>query len=495
MQSSYKQGTVFSVGFTAATKVFSFALSLMVAYHLGADAQTDIYFFLILIASVLGGWLQSININVIVPEFMYLRKKGAGEAVAFINFFLYAYAAGAALVIIFCALLPQSLLSAASHFDAGEIARNANLAGFAALYFVMSFMMTFLISLAESYKFFKIYFLMPLNSLLPFAFFCFSHTPQALFMGYTAAYIVQIALCIFMLRKYAGWNFKPVKFSFDKKFVQNFIFHQPSSLAWTALAYAPLFMLSAAQPGTLSALNYSRSLSDSLLDVFTFRVSNIAKVKITSEAAQGDFAQMADSLLRSNKILLFILTPICVFTSVFAFDIVKLFFMRGSFGMQDAENTAFFLRFIILSIPLIALGSTLNNFFAALRIIKEVAPRYAVFALTFTIIFIAAIKYHGAQSYPFVFLTLCFAGIVLDLKTVREFAAFLPYGKHLLYMIRIFALCFACAFAVKFFLAGAAGGGNVFMKILLNGGCFVILNAAVFYFTGDIKQFRKALNI
>ncbi|MDR0646389.1 MAG: hypothetical protein LBG46_05450 [Elusimicrobiota bacterium] len=494
MQSSYKQGTIFSVGFTAISKVFSFALSLMVAYRLGANAQTDIYFFLILIIAISCGWLQSVNVNIVIPEFMYLREKDAGGAFAFVNFFLYAYLAVAVLIIVFCIFLPQTALSAMSHFDARDIARNANLAAFAAFYFSTSFIMTFLISLAESYKLFKIYFFVPLNSILPIIFFLYSRTPQALFTGYVAAYLLQIILCLFTLRKYAGWDFKRVKFSFNKKFKQNFIFHQPGSIAGTVLAYAPLFMLSAAQAGTLSALNYSRTLCDGLSDVIILRVSNIAKVKITSEAAYGNFSDMANSLLRSNKILLFILTPVCVFTSVFALDIVKLFFMRGSFGAQDAENTAFFLRLIILSIPFVALSGTLHNFFSALRIIKEIAPRYTAFALAFIIIFVAAVKHGGPSAYPFTLLALYLSGAVLDWQTVKKFAGFLPYSGHLLYMLKMFVLCFICACTVKFLLAGVTDE-SIFIKILFNGSCFVVLNTLVFFFTGDIKQFIKALNI
>ena len=124
---NYKKGAALSVAATVTGKLFSFLSSLLLAFYFGATGKTDVYFYLILICAVLTGWLSSLNVSLVLPEFMHQREKSPNAAINLANFFLYLYIAAA---LIFCAaayIWPTEILGSISAFSPAEINRSANL--------------------------------------------------------------------------------------------------------------------------------------------------------------------------------------------------------------------------------------------------------------------------------------------------------------------------------------------------------------------------------
>ena len=366
------------------------------------------------------------------------------------------------------------------------------MAGLGALYFASLFMMTFLLSLAEAQKLFKLYFLMPLNGLLALLLMLCARKIEAAMWGYTAAYVIIAMACLIALRKNAGWDFGAKRRKFGKKFVQDFWACQPNNAAWAALLYAPLLLISA-WPAAVSAVSYARMISDSAVDVLASKINGVAKVKITSAAAAADYAQTAETLKRTDILLMAALAPLCVFTSFYSLDIVSVLLARGSFGAGDALGAAAMLSLFILAVPMISLNNNFNNLMAALRVVREVSPRYTLFALVFTLAFAGAIKFWGPAAYPLTFLLLYLLLMLLNLITAGQYAPFAGYGRHLLYLAKLPALSFLCAVLTALF-CGRVFESSLF-NLLLNASVFALLNAAAFWLCGDIKKFNKAANV
>ncbi|MDR1124397.1 MAG: hypothetical protein LBL61_07500 [Elusimicrobiota bacterium] len=492
MHSTYKQGAALSVGATVAGKIFSTINSLLIAFYFGINAKTDIYFYLLLIAGVLNGWMQGVNTGVVVPQFMHLRLKNAREAMGFANFFIYLYAALLAAVAVLCFAFPRGALGLISAFGSEQINNNLNMAGLGALYFASLFMMTFLLSLAEAHKLFKLYFLMPLNGLLALLLLLCAGKVEAVMWGYTAAYVIIAAACLAALKKNARWDFGAKRGRFGKKFVQDFWACQPNNAAWAALLYAPLLLISA-WPAAVSAVSYARMISDSAVDVLASKINGVAKIKITAAAAARDYEQAARTLMRTDILLMAALAPICVFTSFYAPDIVRVLFMRGSFGAGDALDAAALLSLFILAVPMISLNNNFANMTAALRVVKEVAPRYTLFAVVFTLAFAGAVKSWGPTAYPMTFLLMYLLLMLLNIITARRYAPFLGYGRHLLYMLKLPALSFVCAVLTALFCGRFFESS--FLNLMLNGSVFVLLNGAAFWLCGDVKKIKEAANL
>ena len=467
MHSTYKQGAALSVGTAVAGKVFSLANSLLIAFLFGASAGTDIYFYILLAAAVLNGWLQGVNAAVIVPQFMHLREKDERAAIGFANFFIYVYLAAAVLLTGVCFAFSES------HF-----------AWLGALYFSALFISGFLLYLAECYKLFKIYWLLPLNTLCALVLLVLTRKIEASMLGYTIGYFIIAIGCITTLKKSAGWDFGARRGDFGKKFAHDLAAAQPNGLAWAAMGVAPLVLIMQ-WPLAMTMVAYSRMLYESLIDIFTSKLNGVAKVKITAAAAAQEPAQTAAALKRTDIIVVFILAPVCAFTAFYAEDIIKLFFMRGSFSHDMARAAAYYLQIFILAVPLISLHHNFYNLLSALRLVKETALRYFTFALVFTAAFLITVKEWGPQAYPITFLGLYIMLMFVNIWTARQFAAFLAYWRHMVYMLKLMTISLFCAFAVCLWL------DNLF----ISGGVFVLLNAFIFWVFGDVKKFKEAVNI
>ena len=490
---NYKKGAALSVAATITGKIFSFLSSLLLAFYFGATGKTDVYFYLILICAVLTGWLSSLNITLVLPEFMHQREKSPRAAINLANFFLYIYTGAALMGCAAAYFWPSEILGAISAFSPAEIQRSGNLLFLSAVYFFSFFIMSYLIALCESYRMFGIYFLAPLNTLLPLLFLIASKKLEAMFLGYITAYLIQAFICLYLLRKKAAWHFSPAKPEFNKKFIQNFLYSQPGAMVWAAVLYAPLFMISSTQAGMVSAVNYSRMLSDSPTDILTSKVNNVAKVKFTAEAAKKRFAQMSDTVIKTDRAVSVLLIPFCVFTCLFAQEIIIMFFKRGNFTAQDAANTARFLAMFIMAVPFIGYNNNASNVFSALRIIKEITPRYLILGLICTAAFILGVKFYGAYAYPVIFLAMYAVMTVMNIITLKTFAPFIPYGENMLWAIRTMAVSFLCAGAVKYGLAFYHA--NVFAEIFLKGSAFVLINLAALSLTGDLSYLKQAAGI
>ena len=486
---NYKKGAALSVAATVIGKIFSFASSLLLAFYFGATVKTDIYFYLILICAIITGWLSSINLSVVVPEFMHQREKDPKKAVNLANYFLYIYCAAALVICGFVYFFPEQSLGGISAFSRQEISQAGNLMFLSSIYFCTFFIMSYLISLVESFKMFGIYFFAPLNTLLPLVFLVFSKNIESMFLGYIAAYAIQIAACLLLLKTKAAWHFNFAKPQINKKFVQNFAYSQPGALVWAAVLYAPVFMISATQAGMVSAVNYSRMLSDSPTDILTSKVNNVAKVKFTKEAAAEKFDDMAQTVINTDKAAIILLAPFCAFSCLFAYEIIIMFFMRGSFNLRDSANTADFLKMFIMAVPFIGLNNNVSNVFSALRIVKEVTPRYLVLGLVFIAAFVLGVKYYGAYAYPLLFLVMYAVMTLMNIITIRQFAPFIPYGRHIFWVVKTMAVSLICAWIIRRIFGFYQG--NVFIKILINGSAFVLLNSVFLLLSGDLKELFK----
>ena len=101
---TYKKGAVYSSAFSIGSKLTAFVMQLLIAYYLGANTGTDIYFYLFNIAILVGGLVQTLNTSILIPKAMFLRYNESSRAeMQFHNSFLYTFlllAAGA--LLLFC---------------------------------------------------------------------------------------------------------------------------------------------------------------------------------------------------------------------------------------------------------------------------------------------------------------------------------------------------------------------------------------------------------
>lgn len=488
----FKKGALFSVSLGMLGKVFSFASSLLLAFLFGTSLKADIYFYLILVACLLNIWLQNINLNLVIPEFIHKYQKNKTGAIDFANFFIFIYAICAVIIITLSLFFPLEILTFISDFTKRQARHGLVLISLGSVYFCLFFIMNFLINLCESFKLFKVYFLLPLHTFLPLLFLFLIRQTEAMFLGFICAYTIQIFFCFYLLYTEANWYLSFKKPSFTSKFKKDFWAMQPNNFLLMLLNYVPLWLISGLQANLISAINYSRMISDTPQDVLTFKINNVAKIKLTQEAAAENQEGIKNTLLRAERFLAFILIPVCAFTAIFALDIVEMLFMRGNFNFQDAQDTAFFLQFFIIAVIPFSLNTTFTSLLGAMRLIKETVLRYTLINLIFIIIFIFAIKTYGAFIFPSLWLLSNIAILICNIVTAKQFAPFLDYTKHNIKLTFILAGSLLLAYIIKTLNIYT---GNIFVKIFINGFTFVILQALLFYKIGYLRQIIKDINI
>lgn len=484
-----------AVGATLAWKIVSFANALLVALYFGADRATDVYFYLIMATGFGLTFLQRMNAAAVIPEAMTLDAQNAGGGRPLLNGFLYFYlllalALGAAGI-----FFPVKVMEALSLFSAEELARERNLLTWSFWMFGLQLLTAYLIAVLEMYRRFASSLFTPLNALLPLVcLVLLGRTAGIVSMvyGFVAANAIQIAVFLWILKKELSWNFflRPERPA--RAFAKNLVSNQLIELANIAAGVLPLYLLSGLSAGLVSALNYAKQLAESPTEILTLRVTNVSKIQLTESAAKNEAQQLNADFLSTQHFLLFLLTPLAVFTAFYAPEIVTLFFKRGEFDAQDVSQAAAFLR------PLLGLmlfmGPVLmqNNVVAAGRKLKEFLP----YALSGIVLFIAltppSVRAWGAFAFPYVQVGCCFVGLYLNYLFFRKYFPYVSYGPSLqdalrLLAVNTLALLPSAAYALAF------ENTHTFLKVFIGG---VIFLAGLFLLTrqsGDWKTFCRRL--
>lgn len=492
---SYRQGAALAVGATLAWKLVSFANALLVALYFGAGRATDIYFYIIMIMGFGVTFLQRMNAAVIIPEAMTLDAYSPRGGRALLNGFFYFYlllALALGALGLFC---PVRLMGFLSRFDAAQLTAERALLAWGFLLFGFQLLTYYLTAVLEMYRRFASALFTPLNALLPLVCLLFwGKTAGIISMiyGMAAANAVQIAVFLWIMKKELAWHFTPVSARPAHAFAKNLASNQLIELANIAASLLPLYLLSGLSAGLVSALNYAKQLADSPTEIFTLRVTNVSKIQLTESAAAQDKTALNANFLNTQHFLLFLLTPLAVFTAFYAPEIVTLFFRRGEFNTQDVRQAAAFLRPLMGMMWLMAPTLMQNNVVAAGRKLKEFLP----YALGPIVLFIAAtpltVRLWGAFAYPYAQIACSFAGLYVNYLFFRKHFPFLAYGFSLQRAARLTAVNILALFpsaVYAFFMAGS----NAFITVLIGG---VIFLAALYWLSrqsGDWDDFLQQL--
>lgn len=494
---SYSFGAALAVGATLAWKLVSFANALLIALYFGAGKTTDVYFYLIMIMGFGLTFLQRMNAAVIIPEAMAQDAKTPNGGRALLNRFLYFYILLAVLLAVAGFFCPVALGKVLSRFDLAQLTAERGLISLGFLLFGLQLLVAYLTAVLEMYRRFTAALFTPLNALLPFiCLLCFGRTCGVVSMiyGFLAANTVQTIVFLCALKKELNWSFGVHGTKWHKRLTANLVSNQAIELANIVSSVLPLYLLSGLSAGMVSALNYARQLSDSPTEIFTLRVTNVSKIQLTESAAQNDWNQLNRDFLTTQHFVLFLLTPLSVFTCFYAPEIISLFFERGNFTPQNVHGAANFLR------PLMAMmwfmGPILmqNNVVAAGRKVKESLP----YALAGIILFIVLVPFtmraFGAYAYPYTQAGCCAVSLFINYLLFKKHFPQVEYVYSLRAAARLVAVNILALFPSALY-AFFGPRTNAFFTLLFGGIIFLGTLCFLARKSGDwalfTRQFKK----
>ncbi|MBP5616387.1 MAG: hypothetical protein J6X06_01135 [Elusimicrobiaceae bacterium] len=486
---SYRQGTVFAVGATFVWKLISFINALLLAAYFGATYKTDIYFYLLVIMSFGSVFTQQLNNAVLIPEAMFLQARQPQQAQRFLTMWLYIYVLIGILVVLAGGFFPVKLWDLFSRFETPELTQQHTLLILGFGWFSLQLIAIYLQSIAEMYKYFSTAWLGTLNAFLPLCcllLFGKQLGLASMLYGFIAANVIQIVVLLGLCKVKLNWDFKFCWTYLPVRTRQNMLAHQSLTLLGLINSWLPLYLMSGLNAGVISALNYCKQLTDSTVEIFSARVSNVAKIALTENAATANWEDFDHTFLRCIQFLAFLLAPLTLFSCYFAPYIVEMFFQRGQFSAQAAHETVLFLRpmliWVLLSIPGYLQGSAIP----AHRKIKENFPYALAAGIFFTITALWFIPHCGAFSYPYLCIAVQVVGYGLNAFLFKKHLPFISYAKQFWNLLSVTlkaGLALLPAVGVSLLLPA-----NCWIQILVCGTVFVAVYATLIYMSNDGKK-------
>ena len=480
-----------AVGATGVWKFLSFINALLVAAYFGVTRETDVYFYLIILVGIFITLIQTVNTTAIIPQAMFLEQKKEGKGREVLNFFLIVYGAGTLLVLVSGLLFPAQLLAGCSRFTVEQLAPHTLLIRLSFVLFTLQLFSLYLTSILEIYHRFSTSLLSPLNAIIPLVFLLlFGRKIGIISMmwGFVCSYAIQTILLSYALKKELTWEL-----SFSPKVLTPRLKHNLTSTLIQALlniacSWLPLYLLSGMGVGLVSALNYAKQLAETPTEILTQRVANVSKIQLTEHVTHRAWQAGNANYLSVNHFLIFLLTPLAVFSCFYAPEIVVMFFKHGAFTQQDGIAAARFLRPLLFVMLLLGPTMLQANVLSATRKWKEFLPYSLIGYLLLLVALPLTMFRWGGFAYPYTLLGCNLIGLAITYGFLRRFipawngpSTLRQLGRIL--SLNIIALLPAAIYGWYF------AGSNPWVTVIIGGIIFVATLGGLSYYSGDLQFF------
>lgn len=402
---SYRRGIVWSSVANLAAQGLVFATSVAFAGLFGTQSSTDVYYYGLNIVTLISGFLTSIDNGVVLPEAMRLAEQaGQDAAMGFINFFLYAFLAlGAALTALLLGW-PLDIALGLSRFDAALLAQHLPIIQWVVPLAGLMVLSQFLLDVLSAYKFFTLPMIFNvLNRLLVLASMLALHEQAhvlSIVWATLAATVLQIVLCLTLMKRALGWRFRIVDRRLDRRIMHNIGFALTGNLTATLAAGIPVALLSGFSAGVLTAMNFAQRLASMPMSLMAGQISQVMGIRFNEQVARRDWTGVNRSFAQSVRVTCILLVPAALYLCIFAEDLVRIFFQRGRFDSYSTELVGTFFRLLVLALPFTGVNMLVGRVFMAGQRIRE-GFYYQVLANAVLIaLIIAGLRVAGPTGYP-----------------------------------------------------------------------------------------------
>lgn len=300
---NYTRGALSSSAFSLCCKGLAFVLQLLIAYRFGANAGTDIYFYLFNLSILAGGMVQTVCTSVLVPRAMEFRSQGQEKAeMCLHNSFLYTILllllAGMA---IFTLLAGDAAPSLLMNFSPEDTARHLSLYY---LFFPLTLLMIFNLYLGEilvSFKYFTLglmcNFSMNLASVL--AVLLAGRSADIALLMYAACMgcLLNAGVFLWLMKRRLHWQFRPFDLGLlrhEWKATGGLLANQFITLLASTL---PLYFMSQFHPGLVTVVVYAQKFTQ-MPQSLIIQVAAVLQVKLNNLYHRHLRAQMYATTFR-----------------------------------------------------------------------------------------------------------------------------------------------------------------------------------------------------
>ena len=209
---TYKKGAIHSSFFSVLAKGVAFVQHLLIAYYLGANTGTDLYFYLFNLVILIGGMIQTIATSILIPQSMLLRHSVSAKAeMKYLNAFMYGFISLILLFILLVSLAGDRVPELITNFPSEDIEKYIPI--YYASLWLMLVMATnlYLTEILVSFKFFSLPLIcnLLLNSGIILALLLFKETigVTSMIYGSCIASMINSVILIILMKRKLQWKF------------------------------------------------------------------------------------------------------------------------------------------------------------------------------------------------------------------------------------------------------------------------------------------------
>ncbi|MEP7254560.1 MAG: lipid II flippase MurJ [Ferruginibacter sp.] len=381
---SYKKGIVVSTLLNIVAKGVTFLNTLIITFYFGAQFQTDVYFYIIAVVTLLCSTINGIDLLVLIPESMRIKEQESEKkATQFCNFFLWGYLGLGIFFSILIILGPISFYSLFSKFDTEKLIAYKQMLYFGGVIIIFQLLNGLLTSILTSYKYFTASITAGLiNSLFAILFtVVFQHRfgIVATMFGILVGYLINFLILVFVMRKKLKWDFFDIVIMKDKRVWRNIGLIQVNILPVWIKNYLVIFLLTGLGAGVLTALNLAQNIALLPEVFFLTQVASIGGIKFSELNAKKDYESIARLFSYLFTFLLTVIIPIAIVFCICSKELISIAYLRGNFNNDSTVLTAYCFLFLAVIIPFKVADILFSRLFTALQL-YSVAVLFAFIA-------------------------------------------------------------------------------------------------------------------
>jgi peptidoglycan biosynthesis protein MviN/MurJ (putative lipid II flippase) len=487
---SYRRGIVLSSGLNFIARFLAFLNNVTIAFFFGTTTGTDVYFYAFATIMLLAGFMTGFSSSILIPESMRIREEeGEGEAMRFLNVFMYILLGLSLAFSAVFALSPVRIFTLLSNFDAAALATHRPMLLLAIPLVTLVVLTLFLTDILTSYKFFTLPMIASIvNSCFSIVFVLAFHRAigvTSTLWGLLCAYAVNLTLLAGLLSRRLHWDFRLKRVRLERRITQNILFSQAGNLTTLLSGYVPFYVLSGLMTGIVTALNYGRTLAELPVQLITRQLTAVAAIKFNEQHARAQLDSFDETFQRTARFVAFVLMPVNALIFLFNREIVVLLYKRGAFDEQSVAMSSMFLRYFAFLICPMGINAVVARVYMAAKKIRQAffyqtASNLLLIACIFSLRGIA-----GAAAYPISLLVAYGLDLFVQAPLLRAFTPYIRYTRLLLYVLGVTGLNLAIALAVYLALRAVPG---------LQGAARVAAGSALYLITILGINFRFGIN-
>lgn len=476
---SYKRGIILSTVFNIFNKGLVFLNGIVVAYFFNATERTDIYFYIYNSLIIISGFFMSLNSSVLIPESMRITiENGRARSIGFLNFFFYLYASIVLLGILLVMIDPVAVFSFASNFNQPLLAENANLLYLSLPLFGLACLITLMVDILTSNKFFTISMTVGiLNGLLSIFIIVALHNRVGIssaFYGLLASYLVNFILLLLLMKRKLKWRFNIVTPNIPWRIWKNIGFAQSGNLMSMLALYTPIYILSGFDKGIITALTFAQQIAALPNALITTQFSSVAGIKLNELFAVVNQEGINKVFTEAANFLHFTMIPLSLLMFFYSTEIVNVILAFSSLEASTGASVALFIKYLGLLLPFYVSNTLISRLFMASHKIKEAFWYQFVFNAIQIISVYSFIKKFGPIAYPITLIFIYVSSTLFYYFVEKKYFNLISYNK-ILKNLFLFALINICISISVYFLIKSTTIINSFQVLLLAFSLNVII--------------------